>query len=253
MLQTAESSTILVVEDEDAIRSLLTFTLSRIGYFVTEAPDCNSGREIIENRIPDLVILDWMLPDHPGIELLRELRRNPRTRALPVVLLTAKTEEADRITAFKSGADDYVTKPFSRMELTLRVDAILRRCSAVGETEQLKYGKLTLDSVSHRAMLDGKQLHLGRVEFRLLRFLMASPDRVFSRAQLLDRVWQTRGHVAERTVDVHIMRIRAALGRSDYGSCIETVRGLGYRFSPLAIEARAKRGQPRSNGSRTEL
>ena len=235
MFASAEPPFILIVEDEDAIRGVLTFTLSRSGFFVSEAVDCASARDQIDARMPDLVVLDWMLPDSPGVELLRELRRNPRTRQLPVVLLTAKTEEADKITGLKSGADDYVTKPFSRQELLLRIEAVLRRCQQSRESERLEFGQLVLDSVSYRATIESRELSLGRVEFRLLRFLMSNPDRVFSRAQLLDKVWQTNGHVEERTVDVHVMRIRAALGRSRNAQCIQTVRGLGYRFSPTIL------------------
>ncbi len=236
MLDTADPSSILIVEDEDAIRGLLAFTLSRTGHIIEEASDCASARYAIERRLPDLVLLDWMLPDSPGIELLREVRRNPRTRELPVVMLTSRSEEHDRISALKSGADDYVTKPFSREELMLRIEAILRRCNRVVEAGKLDFGPLSLDSTSHRAVIDGKELNLGRMEFRLLRFLMMSPDRVFSRCQLLDQVWQSGGHIEERTIDVHIMRIRLALGRGTFGGCIETVRGLGYRFSPRALE-----------------
>lgn len=249
MLPTAEPPSILIVEDEDAIRGVLTFTLSRSGYYVSEASDCATARDQIEGRMPDLVVLDWMLPDSPGIELLRELRRNPRTRQLPVVFLTAKSEEADKITGLKSGADDYVTKPFSRQELLLRIEAVLRRCQTSRESERLEFGKLMLDSVSYRATIDSRELNLGRVEFRLLRFLMSNPDRVFSRAQLLDKVWQTSGHVEERTVDVHIMRIRSALGRSKYASCIQTVRGLGYRFAPTVLLQADAEVHGHSNGA----
>ena len=235
MQATAEAQSILVVEDEDAIRGVLSFTLSRSGYFVSEAADCATARESIRNSMPDLVVLDWMLPDLPGIELLRELRRNPRTRTVPVVILTAKAEESDKIAGLRSGADDYMTKPFSRQELLLRIEAVLRRCQRHSESDRLDFGNLTLDSVSYRATLADRELNLGRVEFRLLRFLMSNPDRVYSRAQLLTNVWQTSGHVEERTVDVHIMRIRSALGRSKHATCIQTVRGLGYRFSPSVL------------------
>ena len=235
MLSTADPASILVVEDEDAIRGVLTFTLSRTGHTIQEADDCASARHTLQSRLPDLIILDWMLPDSSGLELLRELRRNPRTRELPVLMLTARCDESDKITALRSGADDYVTKPFSREELLLRVDAILRRCNQNTESNRLEYGPLVLDSVSHRVTIGDRDLSLGRMEFRLLRCLMLSPDRVFSRAQLLEKVWQTNGHVEERTIDVHIMRIRTALGRSHHGQCIETVRGLGYRFSPKVL------------------
>ena len=236
MLGTADAASILVVEDEDAIRGLLAFTLSRTGHMIEEANDCASARYTLENRLPDLMILDWMLPDTSGLELLREVRRNPRTKSMPVLMLTSRADEADKISALKSGADDYVTKPFSREELLLRVEAILRRCNRRVETNRLQFGPLALDSISHRASIGDRDLSLGRMEFRLLRFLMLSPDRVFSRAQLLEQVWQSNGHVEERTIDVHIMRIRTALGRKKFAPCIETVRGLGYRFSPRVLE-----------------
>lgn len=236
MLATADAASILVVEDEDAVRRLLAFTLSRMGHAIKEARDCAAARYIIDQRLPDLVILDWMLPDISGLELLRELRHATRTKDLPILMVTARADNADKINALRSGADDYVTKPFSREELVLRVEAILRRSNRVVEGNKLEFGPLSLDSVCHRAMIEERHLDLGRMEFRLLRFLMMSPDRVFSRGQLLDQVWQSSGHVEERTIDVHIMRIRIALGRNRYGVCIETVRGLGYRFSPRALE-----------------
>ncbi|MEM8547757.1 MAG: response regulator [Pseudomonadota bacterium] len=237
MLPTADPASILIVEDEDAIRGVLTFTLARTGHLIDEANDCANARHKLQTGLPDLVILDWMLPDASGLELLREMRRNPRTRELPVLMLTARCDEADKITALRSGADDYVTKPFSREELLLRVDAILRRCRQVSETHRLEFGPLSLDSVSHRVTLNGHELNFSRMEFRLLRCLMLSPDRVFSRAQLLEKVWQSSGYIDERTIDVHIMRIRTALGRDSYGHCVETVRGLGYRFAPNAMQS----------------
>ena len=239
---TAEVTSILLVEDQEDIRRMLSFTLSRTGYYISEAADCDGARSVIENHIPDLVVLDWMLPDHPGLELLREIRRNPKTRQLPVVMLTARADESDKISALKSGADDYITKPFSRDELLLRIEAILRRSKPDYQTEQLEYGNLVLDPACHRLLVDGETMHLGRLEFRLLHFLMLSPNRVFNRSQLLDNVWQNVGYVENRTVDVHIMRIRKALGRTRYASCIETIRGLGYRFSPDKLEASDNNG-----------
>lgn len=232
---TADSTSILLVEDQDDIRRMLSFSLSRTGYFISEAENCVSARSIIENRIPDLVLLDWMLPDTPGIELLREIRRNPRTRQLPVLMLTARDSQDDKLSALRNGADDYVTKPFSRDELLLRIEAILRRSRPDNKSERIEYGSLVLDPACHRLQIDDDPVHLGRLEFRLLHFLMLRPNRVFNRSQLLENVWQNAGYVENRTVDVHIMRIRKALGRSHHASCIQTIRGLGYRFSPAAL------------------
>ncbi|MEL7311206.1 MAG: response regulator [Pseudomonadota bacterium] len=249
MLATADPASILVVEDEDAIRGLLVFTLSRTGHVVEEARDCTTARYIIERRLPDIVLLDWMLPDSSGLELLREIRRSPRAKDLPVVMVTSRVEKRDKIAALRSGADDFITKPFSREELILRVEAILRRSNRAVESSKLSFGPLTLDSICHRAMIEDRELTLGRMEFRLLRFLMLSPDRVFSRGQLLDQVWQSAGHVEERTIDVHIMRIRIALGRGHHGRCIETVRGLGYRFAPHVLGDKMMRIGSNGNSS----
>lgn len=215
---------------------MLSFTLSRTGYFVLEAADGASARDVIELSLPDLVVLDWMLPDYSGLELLREIRRNPRSRSIPVLMLTAKAREEDKVAALKSGVDDYVTKPFSRDELLLRIQAILRRSKPSEQSERLQFGNLVLDPICYRVKLNGQTLHLGRLEFRLLHFLMQSPNRVFNRTQLLDQVWDNIGYVENRTVDVHIMRIRKALGRGDAATCIQTIRGLGYRFSPESLE-----------------
>ncbi len=235
MLSTADPAFVLIVDDEEAIRNVLTFTLARRGHRIEEAADCESARYSIASRMPDLVILDWMLPDASGLELLRELRLNSRTKELPILMLTARCKDEDKISALRSGADDYIMKPFSREELLLRVEAILRRSGRSIEVNRIKFGPLQLDSVSHRVLVEDRDLGLGRMEFKLLRYLMLSPDRVFSRAQLLAQVWRSSGHVEERTIDVHVMRIRSALGRKSYGPCIETVRGLGYRFSPKLL------------------
>lgn len=232
MFPTADQPTVMIVEDDTAISELLAFTLSRAGMETLQAHDANIAFEHLEMRIPNIVILDWMLPNTDGIEILRRIRREPRSKDLPVLMLTAKGEEADRIKAFRSGADDYMVKPFSREELLLRIEAILRRSQPNGVITQHKFGHLQLDAVSHRVSVRERSVNLGRVEFSLLRHFMANPDRVFSRAQLLDNVWRKAGYVEERTVDVHVMRIRAALRSVQCPECIQTVRGLGYRFSP---------------------
>jgi len=247
MLPTADPATIMIVEDDSAICDLLAFTLSRAGMKTLQAGNATAAFEYLEVRTPDLMILDWMLPGMDGLEILRRLRREPRTKDLPVVMLTARGEEEDRVRAFRSGADDFVVKPFSRNELLLRIEAILRRSQPNGVTTQHRFGQLTLDSVSHRVSVEEKSVDLGRVEFRLLRHFMANPDRVFSRAQLLDKVWRRAGYVEERTVDVHIMRIRAALRSVQCPDCIQTVRGLGYRFSPENLNG-ARRGNANGSG-----
>jgi len=246
MLSTADSTTVMIVEDDSAICEMLAFTLSRAGMETLKAGDANSALEYLSLRTPDIVILDWMLPGTSGLEILRRIRRESRTKDLPVMMLTARGAAEDRIKAFQSGADDYVVKPFSREELLLRIEAILRRSLPNRVAAQHRFGQLILDAVSHRVSVEEKSVDLGRVEFRLLRHFMAHPERVFSRAQLLDKVWRRAGYVEERTVDVHIMRIRAALRSVQCPDCIQTVRGLGYRFSPDKLT-----GKGRENGNGT--
>jgi two-component system phosphate regulon response regulator PhoB len=223
---------VLIVEDEDAIREMIAFTLRRAGFDVREAADSRSARASIADRVPDLILLDWMLPDVSGLELARALRRDTGTRDIPLIMLTARTDEDDKVRGLDSGADDYVTKPFSARELVARIQAVLRRAHPEGGEELLEAGKLVLNAASHRLTAAGAEVPLGPTEFRLLRFLMGRPDRVFSRAQLLDRVWGGNVYVEERTVDVHIRRLRKALEPSGTDGYVQTVRGAGYRFSP---------------------
>lgn len=223
---------VLIVEDESAIREMIAFGLKRAGFAALEAADCAAARIAIANRIPDLILLDWMLPDISGIEFARALKREDSTREIPVIMLTARADEDDKVHGLDSGVDDYIIKPFSSRELIARIKAVLRRASPEGDEELLKAGGLLLNASSHRVVADGDNVELGPTEFRLLRFLMGRPERVFSRSQLLDRVWGSNVYVEERTVDVHIRRLRKALESNGFDSYIQTVRGAGYRFSP---------------------
>ncbi|MGD8378596.1 MAG: phosphate regulon transcriptional regulator PhoB [Gammaproteobacteria bacterium] len=228
---------ILVVEDEQAIREMTAFALRRGGFEVSEAADCREARVAVTDRRPDLVILDWMLPDLSGVEFARALKRDELTREIPVVMLTARSEEDDKVRGLESGADDYVTKPFSSRELIARINAVLRRATPDGAQDVLEVDGLSLNAASHRVLANGEEVDLGPTEYRLLKFFMGHADRVFSRAQLLDRVWGGNVYVEERTVDVHIRRLRKALGPSGHDSLIQTVRGAGYRFSPSGSRA----------------
>jgi two-component system phosphate regulon response regulator PhoB len=223
--------TILVVEDEPAIQSLIEINLRRAGYSVALAADAQTAQAIINETLPALVLLDWMLPGVSGIEFARRLRRDARTKSLPIIMLTARSEERDKVDALEGGADDYVTKPFSARELMARIKALLRRNAPQSTDDLIKIGELLLDPVSHRVSANDQTVNLGPTEFRLLHFLMAHPERVHSRAQLLDRIWGDGVFVEERTVDVHIRRLRAALEASRCDDMIQTVRGTGYRFS----------------------
>jgi len=221
---------ILIVEDEQPIREMIAFHLSRAGFDTLEAPDSRSARELLANEQPDLALIDWMLPDISGLELTRMLKRDQNYEDLAIIMLTARAEERDKISGLDGGADDYITKPFSPRELVARIQAVLRRASSSGD-ETLTAGVLELDAAGHRLVAAGKEIKLGPTEYRLLHFLMAHPDRVYSRTQLLDRVWGANVYVEERTVDVHVRRLRKALSASNAADYIQTVRGAGYRFS----------------------
>ncbi|MGD9387545.1 MAG: phosphate regulon transcriptional regulator PhoB [Gammaproteobacteria bacterium] len=222
---------ILIVEDEKPIRDMIAFGLKRAGYEVREAEDCRQARIQVADQAPDLVLADWMLPDMSGLELTRLLKKDPSTRDLPVIMLTARAEEEDKIRGLEGGADDYITKPFSPRELLARIKAVMRRHGVDGEDEVHSVGGLTLNAASHRVMAGAQEVSLGPTEFRLLRFFITHPERVYSRAQLLDRVWGGNVYVEERTVDVHIRRLRKALEASGCDRLVQTVRGAGYRFS----------------------
>jgi two-component system phosphate regulon response regulator PhoB len=224
-------ATILVVEDEPAIQELVAYACRTHGFDVRRSDSVRAARDAVAAELPDLVLLDWMLPDRPGIELLRELRSEERTKALPVIMLTAKGAESDRVAGLDAGADDYVVKPFSPRELVSRIRAVFRRRAPELAGEPLEVGGLKLDPARHEVTANGAPVKMGLAEFKLLGFLMAHPDRVFTRAQLLDGVWGDHVFIEERTVDVHMLRLRKALAPHALQHLVQTVRGLGYRLS----------------------
>lgn len=223
--------TILLVEDEIAIREMIRFALEQSDFICEEAESAQDALQVLANMRPDLILLDWMLPETSGIELARRLRREEAYRDIPIIMLTARGEEDDKIRGLEAGADDYITKPFSPRELIARVKAVMRRRSPGGEDEKLEVDGLVLDTLAHQVLANGEPVELGPTEFRLLRFFMQNHGRVYSRSQLLDRVWGTNVYVEERTVDVHIRRLRKALTACGHHRHIQTVRGAGYRFS----------------------
>jgi two-component system phosphate regulon response regulator PhoB len=223
--------TIMVVEDEPAIQDLIQINLQMGGYRVLTHDSAEDAIKGIQNELPDLALLDWMLPGMSGVELARKLRSDSRTKSLPIILLTAKGEEADKLCGLESGADDYITKPFSLKELEARIKAVLRRRAPELTQDVIEYHGLRLDPSSHKVSGTGKTLTMGPTEFRLLHFFMTHLERVYSRTQLLDFVWGDHVFIEERTVDVHIRRLRAALAPSGHDDFIHTVRGSGYRFA----------------------
>jgi two-component system phosphate regulon response regulator PhoB len=225
------SKRILIVEDEQPIREMVMFALAGAGYDVREAADAREAQALIAERLPDLVLLDWMLPGISGIDFARRLKREELTRELPVIMLTARAEEEDKVHGLESGADDYITKPFSPRELVARIRAVMRRGGPGMDDEILRANGLSLDLASHRVSVGEALVDIGPTEYRLLEFFMSHPERVYSRSQLLDRVWGSNVYVEERTVDVHIRRLRKVLEPHGYDALIQTVRGSGYRFS----------------------
>ncbi len=225
---------VLVVDDESSIREMLRLALELADFACIEAADIHEAYRLITDNAPDIVLLDWMLPGGSGIELLRRLKKEEATQALPVIMLTAKTHEDNVIQGLDVGADDYITKPFAPKELIARMKAILRRSGSDSTTSELRVGDLVLEIDSRRVILANKALEMGPTEFKLLHFFMSHPERAYSRSQVLDRVWGANVYVEERTVDVHIRRLRKALQAGDplYADLIQTVRGTGYRFSP---------------------
>jgi len=222
---------ILVVEDEPAIQELLALNLIQAGHNPIRALSVEQGQKLMRETMPDLILLDWMLPGMSGIEFARRLKSDELTKAIPIIMLTARGEELDKVRGLEVGADDYVTKPFSPRELNARIKAVLRRRAPQMTDDPIEVGGLRLDPVTHRVTGNGKVLDLGPTEFRLLHYLMSNPERVHSRSQVLDRVWGDRVFVEDRTVDVHIRRLRLALTESGHEDMIQTVRGVGYRFS----------------------
>ena len=225
------AATILVVEDEPAIQELISYNLELAGHRVLRAASAEQALEMVRSELPDLVVLDWMLPGMNGIEFARRLRADKRTQAVPVIMLTARAEEQDKLAGLETGADDYLTKPFSPRELNARIKAVLRRRAPQATDDAVEIAGLRLDPGSHRVLGNQTPLKLGPTEFRLLHFLMTHAERVYSRAQLLDHVWGDHVFVEERTVDVHIRRLRKALEPTRHDHLIQTVRSAGYRFS----------------------
>ena len=222
---------ILLVEDEAAIREMVQHALSRAGFETRAVADAVHADREIEQCPPDLILLDWMLPGISGLEYARRLRRDDATRNIPLIMLTAKGEEGDRLSGFEAGADDYVVKPFSVKELMARIGAVLKRSTPAGADDPLEIDGLRLDPTSHRITCRGEPIRTGPTEFRMLRFFMSHPERVFTRSQLLDRVWGRDIYIEERTVDVHIRRLRKALAGHGFDRFVQTVHGTGYRFS----------------------
>ncbi|HZV62834.1 MAG TPA: phosphate regulon transcriptional regulator PhoB [Methylophilaceae bacterium] len=222
---------ILVVEDEPAIQELLALNLIQAGHNPIRALSVEQGQKLMRETMPDLILLDWMLPGMSGIEFARRLKSDELTKSIPIIMLTARGEELDKVRGLEVGADDYVTKPFSPRELNARIKAVLRRRAPQMTDDPIEVGGLRLDPTTHRVTGNGKVLDLGPTEFRLLHYLMSNPERVHSRSQVLDRVWGDRVFVEDRTVDVHIRRLRLALTETGHEDMIQTVRGVGYRFS----------------------
>jgi two-component system, OmpR family, phosphate regulon response regulator PhoB len=225
------AATILVVEDEPAIQTLIAINLRRAGHEVVTALDAETAQRMVNDALPDLILLDWMLPGVSGLELARRLRADARSRQVPIIMLTARGEERDKVQGLETGADDYITKPFSPRELLARIQAVLRRRAPNATEDVVEMGALRIDPSTHRVAAAGQHVSLGPTEFRLLHFLVTHPERVHTRSQLLDQVWGDHVFVEERTVDVHIRRLRGALEPTGLDRMIQTVRGSGYRLS----------------------
>jgi len=224
-------ASVLVVDDEPDIREVIRFALEGAGFRVYEAGHADEARKLLGAESPDLLLLDWMLPGRSGLELAQKLKQSAATHATPIIMVSAKYEEEDRVKGLDTGADDYITKPFSPRELVARVKAVLRRVKPSGPGDRIEISGLCIDNVSHRVSANGKRIDIAPTEYRLLHFLMTHSDRAFSRTQLLDQVWGDQVYVEERTVDVHVRRLRKALEATKRDYMLQTVRGMGYRFS----------------------
>ena len=222
--------TILIVDDEPDVQKLIAINLQHAGYRALRAASVSEAETLIRESLPNLVLLDWLLPEVPGMTFARRLRSDQRTMDIPIIMLTARSVEADRVAALEAGVDDYITKPFSPRELLARIKAVMRRCAPQRTDDLIEADGLIVDPAVRRVSCDGEDIELGDIEFRLLHFLATHPERVYSRAHLLDEVWGDRVFVEERTVDVHIRRLRQLLARSGRDQLIDTVRGMGYRF-----------------------
>jgi two-component system phosphate regulon response regulator PhoB len=226
------ATSVLIVEDEPEIREMLNFSLTRAGLTVIEAATGEMALQRLDTDLPDILIVDWMLPGMSGVELAKRIRRDELTSALPLLMLTARSEETDVLKSFESGIDDYMSKPFSPKELVARIKALLRR-SGAPENDVLEASGIRIDLVSHRLTIEGKNINIGPTEYRLLELLMRNPDRIFERDQLLDRVWGRSSYIETRTVDVHVLRLRKVLKPFGLDGTVQTVRSVGYRFTPI--------------------
>ncbi|WP_371373092.1 phosphate regulon transcriptional regulator PhoB [Thalassotalea aquiviva] len=222
---------ILVVEDEAPIREMIVFVLEQNGFNTIEAKDYSEAMAHLKDPLPDLVLLDWMLPGGSGLQIAKHIKQERYTRKIPIIMLSARTDEDDKVRGLDIGVDDYVTKPFSPKELVARIKAVIRRVSPTALEEKIEFEGLTLDPVSHRVTINDEPIDLGPTEFKLLHFFMTHPERVYSREQLLDNVWGTNVYVEDRTVDVHIRRLRKSITGKGHEGFVQTVRGAGYRFS----------------------
>ncbi|MBK1733025.1 phosphate regulon transcriptional regulator PhoB [Thiococcus pfennigii] len=224
-------ATILIVDDEPDIREVIRFALEEADFHVLEAGHADEARKLLATEAPDLLLLDWMLPGRSGLELAQQLKQSPKNRNLPVIMVSARGEEEDRVKGLNTGADDYISKPFSPRELVARVNAVLRRAKADEVADHVEISGLRIDNISHRVSAGGRPIEIAPTEYRLLHFFMTHADRAFSRSQLLDQVWGDQVYVEERTVDVHVRRLRKALEETGHDRLLQTVRGVGYRFS----------------------
>ena len=230
-IQVMTKHTILIVDDEDSIRDMLSIALDTAGYNVLQALNAQTAHSLVVDRNPDLILLDWMMPGTTGLELLRRLKRDEITEKIPVIMLTAKAQEANKLSGLDAGADDYIAKPFSPRELISRVKAVLRRIDRADSTSPIVVGELVLDPLEHRVSIGGVFINIGPTEYRLLQFFLTHQERVYSRDQILDYVWGGNVYLDQRTVDVHIRRLRKAISVAGYDNYVQTVRGAGYRFS----------------------
>ena len=223
--------TVLIVEDDSAICSMVSYVLSSQGFAVYEANNASSGFQKVKQTNPDIALVDWMMPNGSGIDLIKKIKRQDEFADLPIIMLTAKSEEADKVQGLDAGADDYITKPFSPRELTARINALLRRLQGNRRKQKIQFLALTLDNEAHRCLIGDDLIELAPTEFKLLHFLLSNMEHAFSRSQLLDNVWGYNVRVEDRTVDVHVLRLRKALAAKGYARYLQTVRGVGYRMS----------------------
>ena len=224
-------TSILVIDDEPDIREVMRFALESSDFRVMEAGHADEARKLLSSETPDLILLDWMLPGRSGLELAQQLKQSPKTKSIPIIMVSARGEEEDRVKGLDTGADDYIAKPFSPREMVARVKAVLRRAKPDEATDEIEIGGLVMDNLGHRVTADGRPIEVAPTEYRLLHFFMTHADRAFSRSQLLDQVWGDQVYVEERTVDVHVRRLRKALEPTGHDRLLQTVRGVGYRFS----------------------